>query len=219
MTKEANPARKVRTPAFRMSFPNLLTPRKDEDTGRETYGVTMLLPPGADLGPFRAALKAAMVDKYGPEEAKWPKLKRGPKDVIQDFAEYNAAKDKPLPGDWKGWTKISANASVDYPPGVVGPTKGADGKFPKITDQREVYGGRWARATVDAFVYERKDGKGLTFGLKNVQLLKHDASFGGAVTAPEDDFDNASEEWAGEADAFEAGAPAAEKGAARSDWE
>lgn len=206
MAKETNPARKVKTHPFRMSFPNLLEPRTDEDSGRKTYGVTMLLPPGADLKPFKVALKAAMADKYGADETKWPKLKRGPVDVIQDFGEYNASRDKPLAGDWKGWTKISANASVDYPPGVVGPTKDSSGKFPAVTDKREVYGGRWARATVDAFVYERKDGKGVTFGLKNVQLLKADTNFGGAISAPEEDFDNASEEWAGEADAFDKGA-------------
>lgn len=205
MAKEQNPLRKVKTPAFRMSFPNLLEPRTDEDTGRQTYGVTMLFPPGADLKPFNAAMEAAMSDKYGADKSKWPKLKRGPKDAVQDFAEYNASRDKPLPGDWKGWTKVTTNCPADHPPGVVGPTKGANGKFATVTDKREVYGGRWARATVDCYVYERKDGKGLTFGLKNVQLLKPDASFGAPVSAPEDDFDNAPAELAGEADAFDKG--------------
>jgi hypothetical protein len=72
----------------------------------------------------------------------------------------------------------------------------SDGKFPVITDPREVYSGRWARAKLDSFAYDRKDGKGVSFGLINVQLLKHDTKFGGAVSDPNKDFDEVSEEWA-----------------------
>lgn len=219
MADKDNPARKVKTVPFRMSFPHLLTPKEDEDTGRKTFQLTMLYPPGTDLAPFKVALKAAMVDKFGEDTSKWPKLKRKPADVLVDFGEYNASRDKPLPGDWKGWTMVRANAPEAYPPGVVGPAKGSNGKFPSVTDAREIYGGRWARSTIDAFHYP-KQGGGVTFGLKNVQLLKAAESFSGAITAPEDDFDNASDEWAGEADAFDsgkesAGAKATEKD---SDW-
>lgn len=199
---DVNPARKVKTTPFRMSFPNVLKPRKN-DEGTERFELSMLFPPGTDHKPLMAAMEAAMVDKYGTDKAKWPKLKRGPKDVIRDFGEYNSNADKALPGDWTGWTMVRANANVDHPPAVVGPTKGADGKFPVIVDQREVYGGRWGRATIDAFVYDRKDGRGVTFGLANVQLLKHDTKFGSAVSDPNKDFDNASEEWAGGADDFD----------------
>ncbi len=201
--EDAAKAKKIRTVPGRMSHPNILKPRteKDEETGLEKtqYQIALLLPPGTDKAPFMAALKAAMVAKFGPDTSTWPKLKRKPADVIKDFAEYNSERDKPLPGDWTGWLMVRANADVKHPPNVVGPTKGADGKFPKITDEREVYGGRWARATLDAFFYDsKKGGKGVTFGLNNVQLLKHDTNFGGAVTAAEDDFDDASKEWAGD---------------------
>lgn len=205
---EANPARKVRTVPFRMSFPNILEPREDEETGRKTFQLTMLYPPGTDLTPFKLALRAAMADKFGADDSKWPRCKRGTKEVIRDFAEYNASSKKPLAGDWKGWTMIRANSAEKYPPGVVGPTRDANGKFPTITDGREVYGGRWARATIDAYHFDGKKNDGVTFGLKNVQLLKADKSFSAAATAPEEDFDDASEEWSGQGDAFEKGAEA-----------
>jgi hypothetical protein len=200
MSDTANPARKVKTVPFRMSFPALLAVRVQEENGvkKESYQLNMLFPPGTDHEAHKAALRAAASDKW-PDQTKRPKLKRGPNDVIRDFAEFNAASNKPLPGDWAGWTFIRANANVSHPPAVVGPVKGADGKFPVVKEPREVYGGRWARATLEAFAYDRKDGKGVTFGLLNVQLLKHDTKFGSGVSDPNKDFDNASEEWTGEA--------------------
>lgn len=201
--EDAAKAKKIRTDPGRMSHPNILKPRteKDEETGIEKtqYQLALLLPPGTDKKRYMDALKAAMIFKFGPDTATWPKLKRKPSDVVKDFAEYNAERDKPLPGDWTGWLMVRANADVKHPPNVVGPTKGADGKFPRITDDREVFGGRWARATLDAFFYDsKKGGKGVTFGLNNVQLLKTDTNFGGAVTAAEEDFDDASTDWAGD---------------------
>jgi hypothetical protein len=219
MTEATNP-RKIKTPPFRMSFPSLLEPREDEETKRKTYQLNMFLPPGVDLSPFKAALVAAMEAEHGTDKSKWPKLKRGPAEVIRDFAAYNADRDKPLAGEWAGWTLIRAGAGEKYPPSIVGPIKGADGKFPRITDAREVYGGRWARATIEAYFYDHKSGgKGVTFGLLNVQLLKHDDPFGKAVTAPEADFENASEEWAGSDGDWGNGEKApAEKSNSGDDW-
>jgi len=200
-----NKARRVRTSKFRMSFPSLLKPRERDD-GVPKYELTMLFPPGLDQKPLKAALFAAMMDKYGVEQKDWPKLRRGPKDVIRDFAEYNAESKNPLPGDWKGWTLIRASAGTKFPLQVVGPRKDESGVFPKISDEREVYAGRWAKAMLDGYVYDRKDGRGVTFGLGSVQLLDHDKRFGGGVSKPEEDFEDASaEEWAGDADAFDDG--------------
>jgi hypothetical protein len=199
--EKPNP-RKLKTVPFRMSFPFLLEPKEEEENGvvKRSYQLSMLFPPGTDKAPFNAALKAAMVEKHGEDKSKWPKLKRGPSDVLRDFGEYNSERDKPLPGDWTGWLMVRANANEKFPPNVVGPKKNPDtGKFPVIKDAREVYSGRWARATIDAFFYkDKKGGTGVTFGLKGVQLLKHDSNFSGAVSVAEKDFDDASEEWAGD---------------------
>jgi len=212
-----NKARRVRTSKFRMSFPSLLKPRERDD-GVPKYELTMLFPPGLDTKPLMAALAAAMTDKYGPK-ADWPKLRRGPKDVIRDFAEYNAESKNPLPGDWKDWTLIRASAGTKFPLQVVGPRKDESGVFPKISDEREVYAGRWAKAMLDGYVYDRKDGRGVTFGLGSVQLLDHDKRFGGGVSKPEEDFeDSSAEEWAGEADAFDGGGEASSPKTADSEW-
>jgi hypothetical protein len=204
MSDERSAARSVVTAPFRMSFPNLLKPRETEENGvkKSSFELNLLFPPNSDLEPLKAALKAGAVDKWGADMAKWPKLKRGPKEVLRDFADFNTNSNKPLAGDWTGWVMVRARATVEHPPTVIGPVKGADGKFPVITDPREVYSGRWARAKLDAFAYDRKDGKGVSFGLINVQLLKHDTKFGGAVSDPNKDFDEAPEEWRGDTDDF-----------------
>jgi hypothetical protein len=75
-----------------------------------------------------------------------------------------------------------------------------------ITDLREIYGGRWARATIEAYYFNIKGkNSGLTFGLSNVQLLKPDTRFGADRPAAEKDFDEVRGEMAGEGDAFEKG--------------
>jgi Protein of unknown function (DUF2815) len=202
--------RRIRTLPFRMSFPCLppMPPRVDPDSGRKTYGVVMLFPPGTDMNPVLTALKEAMIAKFG-EKKNWPKIKRGADEVIRNFAEYNANAKTPLPGDWTGWIMVSANAVASdsmKPPAVVGPIKGPDGQFPRITDLREIYGGRWARATIEAYYFNVKGkNSGVTFGLSNVQLLKPDERFGADRPAPERDFDDVEGEMAGAGDAFEKG--------------
>ena len=59
------------------------------------------------------------------------------------------------------------------PPVVVGPNPNIP-----ITDEEEVYGGRWARAQVNAFAYDVGGNKGVAFGLNMIQLLDHDEPFG-----------------------------------------
>lgn len=212
-------ARRLRTVPFRMSHPVLppMAARVDEDSGRETWQLAMLFPPGTDQAPFRSALKAAMVEKFGADATKWPRCKQTPDMVIRDFAAYNAAARKPLAGDWSGWIMIRANCPAKNPPGVVGPTKDENGKFPVVTDPREIFGGRWGRSTIDAYHFDIKNkNSGVTFGLGNVQLLKKDKSFSGSKPAAESDFDDASEEWSGQGDAFEKGTEA--PAAADSNW-
>lgn len=210
MSEDKPNLRKFRTEPFRLSFPSLppMKPRKNAKSGKEQFELTALCPPqtaAIERAKAMKAFEAAMEEKFG-DKSKWPKLKRKPTDVLRDFEEYNSDGEKPLPGDWKGWLMFRANATTKYPPNVVGPVKGPDGKFPVITDEREVYGGRWARATIEALYYDHEEGgKGVTLSVVNVQLLKHDKKFGGSVTAAEKDFDDATPEMAGEGDAFDSG--------------
>lgn len=211
-------ARKVKTPPFRMSFPFILEPRVDPETKRTTYQITMLFPPKSNMEPFNVALRAAMAAKFGSDMKQWPTVKRTSKDVVRDFNEYNKQAKTPLAGNWEGWTIVRANCSDRYAPHVVGPIRDATGHFPRITDPRDVYGGRWANAVIEAYHFNGPKNNGVTFGLKSVQLLKHDTPFGITPSLPEDDYEDAPEEYRGETDEFERGEPVKAAETADAGW-
>jgi hypothetical protein len=207
--------RKILTPPFRMNFPVIppMEPQAMPGSTKKKYGLSMLFSPTVDMRDFKSALTAALSMKFGPVVTDWPRLKRGVKDIIRDFEEYNAETKTPLEGDWTGWHMVRANCMEDPPPEVIGQVKGADGKFPRITDHREVYSGRWACASIEAFFYPGGPGivPGVTFGLRSVQLLKHDTRFGMTRSTPEDTFEEHPEAYTA-SDDYERGSKPAEDG-------
>ncbi|WKV16946.1 hypothetical protein [Microcystis phage MJing1] len=179
---EKKPATKsVKVGPGRLSFPALLEP-EENDQGKLKYGTTILLPPDYDTKPLLDELWRAWKEKFGQDPKKWPKgsTVRTPDKVIRDASE------KPhLAGYEEGWSFISARA--DNKPGVV------DAMVRPVTEKREVYPGRWAYITVNAYCYT-KPTTGVTFGLNNVQLLRDDTPFGGAAPKAETEFDTVAEE-------------------------
>lgn len=162
----------------RLSYPHLLEPQQTENGPR--FSMSLLLPPSTDVAPIKAALKAAWVKKFGADQTKWPKgdTVRTPDKVIK-LAEncFRAEDGSRLYGDeFNGWYVIPTSCGADYPPEVV------DGNTDTVTDKREVYPGRWARATVNAFGYVNRT-RGVTLGLNNVQILKNDTPLGGKARA------------------------------------
>jgi len=161
----------------RLSFPHLFNAQAN-DRGEMRYSLALLLPPETDLKPIRAALAAAAVEKWGADKAKWPKQMRGPDEVIRKCEE------KDQYAQFAGWHYINMSSSAK--PGVVDAAKN------DVTDAAEVYPGRWARVSAAAFAYDNKT-KGVSIGLNNVQVLKHDESLGGKPRA-KDDFDEYADE-------------------------
>ena len=179
-----NKGDKVTTPKFRMSFPALLVAsamknEKGEPDGEAKFSVVMLFDKAAQATPEFAKMKdiakAAAIAKFGPDyKTKVPNL-RSP---FRDGAE------KALEGYGEGVVFVSASTKTR--PGVV------DGNKNRIDSAEEIFPGRYARATVTAYAYEKKGNKGVAFGLHNVQLLKGGESLSGRVKA-EDDFDEVEE--------------------------
>lgn len=162
---------KVMLPPCRMSFPWLFKPQ-DTDGGPR-YQLNALFPPGSDLVKFEDALYDAMEDMFGKDIKKWPKGRtdRGPDQVIRDATEKDYEGYKP------GWKFIKA-ASKD-PVGIV------DARREAVTNEREVYGGRWCRLSVTVRAYDNKS-KGVGVYLNSIQLLDHDEQFGGRGPAKND---------------------------------
>lgn len=161
----------------RLSFPNLFKAQAN-DRGEMRYSLAILLPPETDLKPVKAALAAAATEKWGADKAKWPKQMRGPDEVIRKCEEKDSY------AQFAGWHYINMSSSEQ--PGVI------DAAKTPITDPREAYPGRWARVSAAAFAYDNKT-RGVSIGLNNVQLLKHDEALGGKPRA-EDEFDTYAEE-------------------------
>ena len=170
---------KVNTPEFRVAFPQVFQPKKNDLNGKDEYSVVALFPKGADLSALKKAAQEALVKKFGPEKAKWPKKLRSP---FRDQGDREKEKDgvMTLP---QGYEKgaIYLNLRSAQRPGVV------DNQVQEIIDTAEFYGGCWAVASINAYAYNIKGNAGVSFGLGNLQKRKDGDAFGNR-TKPEDDF-------------------------------
>lgn len=177
----------------RLSFPSIFERAKDQVTKAETkYEVTLLLPPDTDLGPLKAMLKQAWINKFGADPKKWPvgPTVRKPENVIRSAAE----RPKHF-GDFEGWHFISAR--TDYEPVVRDQTKDKvyeqDGKqrFPRVGAEQAdlVYAGRWARIIVNAYAYQNKT-TGVSLGLEGLLLGRNDTRLAGGGSRADSVVDN-----------------------------
>lgn len=164
-------AENVMTPEFRVSFPNVFRPQAPlQEGGTPKYGLTMLFKKGEDLSKLKAAAKAAAEEKWGADQAKWPKNLRQP---FRDQGEK----------DFEGYEDgaVFVSATSKQKPGLV------DAQVQPILDEAEFYPGCYARATVRAFAYDAAGNRGVAFGLQNIQKLRDGDPLGGR-TKPENDF-------------------------------
>lgn len=157
----------VMTPVFRVSYPNVFTPRKNDLNGKDEYSLVALFKKGEDLTKLRAAATAAIVKKWGENKNKWPKKMRSP---FRDQAEREKENDDGQMVMPEGYEKgaFFLNLKSTRKPGCI------NQKNEPIIDGEEFYAGCWARATVVAFAYDNKGNQGVSFGLNNVQKYRDD---------------------------------------------
>jgi hypothetical protein len=174
----------------RLSYPDLLAPGKDNKGNPTKPGATLLIEPDYDLRMLEDWLQEAWLAKYGPDQKKWPKgpSVRTPEDCIRDAAEKAGST-----GYEAGWRFITARvAKIEQLPELV---DGTQAHRPPVTDEREVYAGRWATMSVNVFGYNNVT-QGVSIGLNNVSLGKHDSVFGGAPSRAATDYDGIAAETA-----------------------
>lgn len=180
----------IMTPDFRASYVKLLKAEKNNLNGKMEYSVVALFPAGANLDKLKAAALEACVKKWGADKAKWPQKNPvtgtgGVRSPFRDQAERGkmdeATQKLILPPGYAAGA-IFINLKSEQKPGVV------DENVQDIIDSTKLYSGCWLRATVNAFAYEQKGNAGVSFGLNNVQFVKHDEPIGGNRTKATDDF-------------------------------
>lgn len=175
-------------PKGRLLWNSLFNPRKGKGGKPGKHECNILFPKGVDLGVAKDEATNAGKDKFSKEfreaEGKWPKKIGTPFKRTADNDKLVAALEA---ADIKvdDFPVYVAARSGDKP-GVAGPNGKTDGVEPE-----HVYSGRWARMTVDAYGYDVDGNRGVSFGLKNVQLLDNDDELvvGGGRVSAESEFE------------------------------
>lgn len=155
---------RIITPVFRVSFPHVFVPQDAmSEEGKAKFGVMAVFTPG-EFSPEDKTRWQAMIGIAN--DAAMKKFKKALKELPPNFK-------KPFHrGDEKaeyGFTDqmIFTNITSHIKPGIVA----SDGKT-KITDDQAFYPGCYARASVNAFAFDKKGGKGVAFGLNNLMFVK-----------------------------------------------
>lgn len=157
-------AKKLLTPKATLSFPHIDEPVPPMNgKGEPKYSVALVFAPGTDLSALQAAVLEAATDKWGAKAVSM--LKSG---ALRDPFRRDAVE--------KGYEEgsIFFNARSTERPGAV--FLWPDSKTQKamiIPDdlrKKELYAGAQVRASVTAFAYDN-EGKGVSFGLNNLQKI------------------------------------------------
>ena len=158
---------KVITPKFRAAFVRVFEPEAFDASQEPKYSLTMLFPKDTDLSALKNAAREAAKRKWGDKP---------PKNLKSPFRDGD---EMPYDG-YEGCIAVSATSK--WKPNVV------DINIHQITDPEKFYSGCYARASVQAYAYDRI-AKGVAFALINTQKLEEGEPFA-SRSRPEDDFDD-----------------------------
>lgn len=160
------------TEPFRLAFPALFEPKPVAQGEEKTsYQATLLLPPDANLKPFLRCIAAAMRDEWGKVE----KITAG-----RSGWSPHAQPIKPCDGRYagfdEGWHFI--RTSSQYQPSVV------DQRKQEILDPNRIFAGCWCRFHLNTYAWKHPvGGKGVSFSLNAVQLVREDERLDGRKSA------------------------------------
>ncbi len=172
------------TPPARLSFPYLfemgLKQRGLPDLPEnKEYSATILIAPGTDLQPFANAVKAAML-------AKWKKVIEPKYPTIESAAGKTTKDGKPYAGHDEGWHVIRAKnrrapivVDQQVKPILAVPAGTDEETKAGLIDNAKaiVYPGCWCRFLITAYAWDNSFGRGVSWSLEQVQLVKDDTPF------------------------------------------
>lgn len=172
----------VRTAKGRLSYANLLKPslvKGETDQEKARYSTSLLFNTKADLGELIKLVDEAAKEKWGADYANKFRIKK-PFLKVEDYPKMSDLAES-------GFTVMIRVSSKTKPEIRLA------NKMPAT--EGDVYSGRWALITVNAFCYDHPTGgKGVSLGLQNVQLLDHDERLGGGRGSADDQFENLGED-------------------------
>lgn len=183
-------ATQFNTGKIRISYPNLFTPRAAAAGQAEKYSVCALIP--KDDKATKKRIDDAIREVY--EAEKNGKLKGLLFEEVQ-VPLHDGDGRKPKGGAYgeecKGHWVL--NTSAKNKPGVVGPERGADGKYLPQTDPTKVWPGEYGRVAINFYAYDTAGNRGIACGLNGVALLGYGEPIDGRIAA-EDAFNDGFED-------------------------
>ncbi len=172
--KKKGPRPHVITPEGRVSFAYVY--EKSEMSGK--YEVTLIFDENTDLAALEQLVEETANERWG--KGKWPKNFRHP---LRDNSEKEELQGYEQPGRFcRAWRDTRPNVvGLDVDPST--------GSLRQLTQEtEEFYSGCYAKASVNAFAYDKNGNLGVAFGLLNVQKTKDGEPFSGGRSNPDEDF-------------------------------
>lgn len=175
---------KFKTPVFRVAFPHVFEAKQRNNQGKAKFSVAMLFDPVAikqdpQQQKLLDAMKQAVTDAC---MEKWNKIPGKFKKPFKKGDEQISGKTDEVYDGFTGMVVVYSNS--DTKPGLV------DQGMNAIIEPGEFYGGVYAQATVSVFAWDHPTGgKGVSFGLQNIQKVRDGDSFGGGKSDPNEDFE------------------------------
>jgi hypothetical protein len=159
------------TPAGRMMWPDLFKktlPRGETNKDKASYQITLLFPKGVNLDVLKKAVEDLIAENVSAKVRQTANI----------TMPWKKTADQPRFADLADEYPVMLRCSAQkYRPEVVSPN-GRD-LIAEEQEADEVYSGRWCRVSLNPFFYDHPTGgKGVSFGLSNVQLLDHDEAIG-----------------------------------------
>lgn len=163
------PSGNIRSPRCRLSYPRLFEAVPD-DYGKLFFTCSFLIYPDCDISLLKSEGVAAVKEKFGDK-------------VSGVKSPYLDAVEKGNEGLVPAGTVLIRTKSKQKP-GIL------NARGENVDDEAEVYPGRWCFVTLSPYAWVNdKGGKGLSFGMRNIQLLEHDTPLAGGRVAAESEFE------------------------------
>jgi len=179
MTTELKAApKKVVTGEVRASFVNVFKPRFNDLSAREEFSMMILVPKSdrATVEKIEAAIETVKVEKW---KGKAPKSFHI---TFKDGDDEDQIPESAEPGEEPYAGHYFMNVKSTTKPGIV------DADLNTVIDEGSFRSGDFCKVSIQAFAYDQKGNRGVSFGLNNVQVLRKGEPLGGR-SRPENDFE------------------------------
>lgn len=173
---------KIVTPTFRLSFPQVWTPKSFEK-GPAQFSATALFDKAAQETPeFKRMLEIATeakVEKFGENYAAPLRnpFRKGDEKVRKEPNPDGSVAY--MDGYGPGIIFVRFSSGEEYAPSVL------DANKDEILDKKTLYAGCYCRAVVQALGYDKGGNRGVKFGFSLIQKLEDGDAFGGGGSGVE----------------------------------